>query len=193
MEWFATIPVGLLCVVVFLLRVCDVTLGTLRTVAIVKGRISSAVVLGFFELIIWVAAISQVITRLGESWWVALAYAGGFATGNGVGVMVERRLALGTAVTRILSVEHGAEIAGALRRLGHEAITFVGDGGDGPVTMIYAIAPRRSTRLMLEAAGVIDPDLVYVSEPAHESNSGLRLRLRPTGYPTGWRAVLKKK
>ena len=193
MDWFATIPLWLLCPVIFLFRVCDVTLGTLRTVAIIKGMIRSAVVLGFFELIIWVTAISQVIARLHESWWVMLSYAAGFAAGNGVGVLLERRLALGTAVTRILSAEHGAEIAGALRRLGHEAISFVGTGGDGPVTMVYAIAPRRSTRRMLEAAGAIDPELVYVSEPAHESNSGLGLRLRPTGYPTGWRSVLKKK
>lgn len=193
MEWFGTLPVWLLCLVIFWLRVCDVTLGTLRTVAIVKGMIRSAVVLGFFELIIWVAAISQVITRLNESWWVMLSYAAGFAAGNGVGVLVERRLALGTAVTRILSAAHGDAIAEALRRLGHQAISFAGSGADGPVTMVYAIALRRSTREMLDAARAIDPDLVYVSEPAHESNSGLRLRLRPTGYPTGWRAVFKKK
>ena len=193
MEWFGTLPVWLLCVVIFWLRVCDVTLGTVRTVAIVKGMIRSAVVLGFFELIIWVAAISQVITRLQESWWVMLSYAAGFAAGNGFGVLVERRLALGTAVTRILSAEHGKAIADALRQLGHQAISFAGSSAEGPVTMIYAVAPRRDMREMLATARSIDPDLVYVSEPAHESNSGLRLRLRPTNYPTGWRAIFKKK
>jgi uncharacterized protein YebE (UPF0316 family) len=67
MEWAATIPAWALSLMVFVLRVCDVTLGTVRTVAIVKGYLSMAVVLGFFELMVWVLAIRQVISRRDES------------------------------------------------------------------------------------------------------------------------------
>jgi len=193
MEWVATIPVWLLCMLVFVLRVADVSLGTLRTVAIVKGHVTPAVVLGFFEVLIWVVAISQVITRLHESWWVALTYAGGFAVGNGVGLMLERRLARGSAVVRILSQNHGNAIAEVLERDGHAVTTFAGEGGDGPVTLVYAMTPRRSTKDMIAAARSIDPELLYVAEPAHETNGGVQLRLRPIPQPTGWRAVLKKK
>ena len=42
MEWVASIPVWLLCIVIFFLRICDVTLGTVRTVSIVKGYLTLA-------------------------------------------------------------------------------------------------------------------------------------------------------
>ena len=67
MEWVASIPVWLLCAVIFVLRICDVTLGTVRTVAIVKGRVTVAAFLGFFEVLIWILAVSQVISRINES------------------------------------------------------------------------------------------------------------------------------
>jgi uncharacterized protein YebE (UPF0316 family) len=193
MDQLAAIPMWLLCVLIFALRVCDVTLGTMRTLSIVKGHIAISVVLGFFEVMIWIVAVSQVIVRLHESWWLALAWAGGFATGSAVGIMVERELALGTSVVRILSAEHGDEIAETLRSQGHPASTFAGEGPHGPVSLVYAMAPRRHARDMLRSARSIDPDLLYVSEPAHESNGGIQLRLRPVPHATGWRAVFKKK
>jgi uncharacterized protein YebE (UPF0316 family) len=193
MDLLSTIPMWLLCLLVFTFRVCDVTLGTMRTLSIVKGHIATSVVLGFFEVMIWIVAVSQVIVRLHESWWLALAWAGGFATGNAVGIMVERKLALGTSVVRILSADHGDEIAETLRSLGHPASTFAGEGSHGPVSLVYAMAPRRLAKEMLRSARSIDPDLLYVSEPAHESNGGVQLRLRPVPHATGWRAVFKKK
>jgi len=193
MEWAAATPIWLVCLLIFFLRVCDVSLGTVRTVAIVKGHITSAVILGFFELIIWITAISQVIVRLHESWLLAFAYAGGFAAGNAVGITVERKLALGTSVVRVLSAACGGEIAKTLRDLGHQVTSFVGEGAEGPVTLVYAMAPRRHVRRMIETARSIDSDLVYVIEPAHESSVGVQLRLRPVSHPTGWRAVFKKK
>ena len=193
MEWIASIPVWLLCLLIFVLRICDVTLGTIRTVSIVKGHVSTSVVLGFFEVMIWIVAVSQVIVRLQESWLLPLCYAGGFAVGNAVGILVERRLALGVSVVRMLSAERGDEIAAALRASGQSVATFEGEGPAGPVTLVYAVAPRRQIRRMVRIAQAIDADLLYVSEPAHESNTGVRLRLRPVPSPTGWRSVLKKK
>jgi uncharacterized protein YebE (UPF0316 family) len=193
MEWIASIPVWLLCILIFVLRVCDVTLGTVRTVSIVKGYLTLAVVLGFFEVMIWILAVSQVISRINESIFLAFAFAGGFAAGNAVGILVERRLAMGTSVVRILSGTHGAEIAEAIRSDGQDVTVFKGEGGEGPVTLVYAVAPRRQARRMLENARSIDPALLYVSEPAHESFRGVGPRLRPIPHATGWRAVFKKK
>jgi uncharacterized protein YebE (UPF0316 family) len=193
MEWIASIPVWLLCILIFGLRICDVTLGTVRTVSIVKGYLGIAVALGFFEVMIWILAVSQVIIRIHESIFLALAFAGGFATGNAVGILVERRLAMGTSVVRILSTAHGGEIAEAIRQDGHDVTIFEGGGADGPVSLIYAVAPRRQAPQMLERARAIDPELLYVSEPAHESFRGTGPRLRPVPHATGWRAVFKKK
>ena len=87
----------------------------------------------------------------------------------------------------------GKPIAEAIRREGLDVSVFDGDSGDGPITLVYAVAPRRRTQRMLQTARSIDPDLLYVSEPAHESFSGIATRLRPVPHATGWRAVFKKK
>jgi uncharacterized protein YebE (UPF0316 family) len=193
MEWVASIPIWLLCIVIFFLRICDVTLGTVRTVSIVKGYLPLAALLGFFEVLIWILAVSQVIWRINESIFLALAFAGGFAMGNAIGILVERRLAMGTAVVRIISDTHGFEIAKAIREDGHDVAVFNGEGADGTVSLVYAVAPRRHTPQMLRRARSIDPSLLYVSEPAHESFQGTSVRLRPVPHATGWRAVFKKK
>ncbi|MCW8983890.1 MAG: DUF2179 domain-containing protein, partial [Thermoanaerobaculales bacterium] len=70
---------------------------------------------------------------------------------------------------------------------------FNGEGAEGPVTLVYAVAPRRQAPKMLQLARSIDPGLFYVSEPAHESSRGDTPRLRPVPHATGWRAVFKKK
>jgi uncharacterized protein YebE (UPF0316 family) len=193
MDWITSIPVWFLCLLIFALRVCDVTLGTVRTVAIVKGYLSLAVALGFIEVMIWILAVSQVIARIDESIFLALSFAGGFAAGNAVGILVERRLAMGSSIIRIISAAHGSEIARALRADGHEITIIPGEGAEGPVSLVYAVAPRRQTKDLLHRARSIDSELMFVTEPAHESSRGGAARLRPVPHATGWRAVFKKK
>ncbi len=193
MEFIATVPIWLLVLLTFVLRITDVTLGTVRTVSIVKGYIGLSMVLGFFEVGIWVVVISQVIVRINESWLLAVAYAGGFAAGNGVGILIERRLALGSVVMRFFSSDHGESIAAALRADGRAVTTFNGEGAGGPVTLVYVASPRRHQRRLLATAQAIDPELFWVTEPAHETSRWPSLRLRPVPHATGWRAVFKKK
>jgi uncharacterized protein YebE (UPF0316 family) len=193
MELIAGIPIWMLFILVFLLRISDVTLGTIRTVTIVKGYIGLSMVLGFCEVSIWIIVISQVISRIGESWLLIFAFAGGFAAGNGIGILIERKLALGLAVVRMVSQGNGTTIADALRAQDLTVTTFAGEGSDGQVTLVYLAGPRRAIQPALRTARSIDPDLFYVIEPAHESNHGVRTRIRPVPHATGWRAVFKKK
>ena len=88
-------PIWLLALMIFFLRVIDVTMGTFRTLSVVQGHVKLSVVLGFLEVFIWIFAISQVITRIGEHPLLAFAFAGGFAAGNAVGITLERRIGLG--------------------------------------------------------------------------------------------------
>jgi len=192
-EAIASIPIWILALLIFCLRVADVTLGTIRTLSIVRGYIGLSMVLGFVEVSLWVIAISQVLARINESWILVIAYAGGFAAGNGVGILIERKIALGTAVVRIISEQSGPEIAKALRADGRTVTTFAGEGGHGPVTLVYVASPRKAIRSILKRASEIDPDLFFVTEGAHETSRGPAPRLRPVPHATGWRAVFKKK
>jgi uncharacterized protein YebE (UPF0316 family) len=176
---------GLLIVV---LRVVDVSLGTMRTIFVVHGRIRLSVVLGFFEVLVWITAVSQVITLIREVPWLMLAYSLGFALGNAVGIALEKRLAIGHSVLRMISDGRGMEIAMRLRAMGQRVTTFEGRGREGRRILIYALCPRRDARGILETAREIDPDVFYYIERASEVRDS-----QPFPHATGWRAVFKKK
>ena len=188
MASIATIPIWLLAILIFALRVCDVSFGTLRTIFVVEGMTKLAVVLGFFEVFIWIVAVSQVISRIDESLLLALAYAGGFATGNAVGITLEKRFAFGSIVLRIVT-RAGPKVAEALRATGQVLTTFDGAGRDGPVTLIYATLLRRKLPCVLRVAQDADPNLFFVVERTNHWGHAYRAIPRPTG----WRAILKGK
>ena len=170
MEYVQSIPVWLMAAIIFSLRIVDVSMGTVRTIAIVDGRVKLSVVLGFFEVLVWIIAVSQVITRVKDSPVLVLAYAAGFATGNAIGILIERRLALGTSVVRLISAERGTEIAESLRREGQILTTFEGQGREGTVTLIYVTCPRKAVNDILHGARRIDPHLFYEVGRANQSS-----------------------
>lgn len=163
-----SIPV--LALAIALLRVVDVTFGTLRTIAVVNSRAVLSVVFGFLEVLVWLLAASQVLGRVDDSPVLMLAFAGGYAAGNAVGILVERRLALGHCMVRIISPERGAEVALALRAMGQRVTTIEGEGRDGPRTLVYAVCARRDLGDLMRRAQEIDPALFYVVEPVSQSS-----------------------
>ena len=188
-ELISSIPIWSLGIVIFFFRVFDVTLGTIRTIAIVEGRLKISMILGFFELLIWVTAISQVLTRIHESFYLAIFYAGGFSVGNAVGMLIEKKLAMGTVVLRIISIKQGQKISQILRDKGQALTTFIGEGLSGPVTLIFIMCLRKKVNGILSEALAVDPKLTYSVEKANAW--GPSCKIIPN--LTGWRAVLKKK
>src|SRR5262245_61594352 len=84
---------------IFLAEMCVVTLGTLRIIFVSRGQKFLAPCLGFFEIIIWLFAISQVMQHL-QNVWCFLAFAAGFTIGNYFGILIEKALAMGLAQVR---------------------------------------------------------------------------------------------
>lgn len=181
MQFLDSIPFWALALAVFLSRLTDVTFGTMRMIAVVHGRVKTAVVLGFFEILIWITAVSSVIVKLTEYPLLVLAYAGGFAAGNAVGIALERRLAMGSCVITIVS-QQGADVARALREVGQRVTVLDGEGRDGPRQVVYATARRRQMKALIQAARGIDPAMFYVvqlcSETSHVGGPTFQGRLR---------------
>jgi len=189
-EALAGLHPAVLAAAIFLLRIVDVSMGTLRTITVVQGRTKISVVLGFLEVLIWITAVSQVIASVKDNPVVILGWAGGFATGNAVGIWLEKRLAMGSVVVSMISSANAEHIASSLRGMGRRLTTFPGQGRDGPVTMIYAIVPRRDLPAVLQTAKGMDPDVFWVVETLREWSTNMPHALP---HPTGWRAVFKKK
>ncbi|MFZ0134763.1 MAG: DUF5698 domain-containing protein [Desulfobacterales bacterium] len=177
-------------VIIFLARICDVSIGTVRTIVTVQGRTTIAFFLAIFEITIWVTVASTVINQITNKPLLVMFYAFGFATGNVVGIMVERKLAFGTTILRIITPDAGPAIATHLRENGQPVTVFHGEGMHGPVNELYIACRRRDLKWILPAAKCIDPKLFYVIEQARDVSKILRPVCSPIG---GWRAVNNRK
>jgi uncharacterized protein YebE (UPF0316 family) len=177
-------------ILVFLIRIVDVSLGTIRTISTVQGRTRTAFLLGFVEVSMWLAVIAAIVNRVAEKPVLGIFYALGFSTGNVVGILIERRLAFGHTVLRVFTTREGARLADEMRKAGHPATCFEGSGASGPVTEVVLVSRRKDLPQVLEIVGEVVPDAFYVTEPV----GSIRTTRRPTMQPpTGWRAVLKRK
>ncbi len=189
MAFLDSIPFWALGALIFVLRVVDVSLGTLRTIFVIEGRARVAVVLGFFEVLVWVTAIAHVVGRFEEQPLLAPFYAGGFSAGVGTGLLIERELALKLFVVRFISRLSSGEMAQALAGAGHVLATFAGEAGGAARNLIYVSAKGKRVRTVLDRARRADPDLFYLVESARAWSENVH----PPPHPTGWRAVFKKK
>lgn len=151
--------------VIFGLRIVDVSMSTIRILLAVRGYKVIVPILGFFEVLVWMFAVGNAIRFL-DSGWHLLGYAGGFATGNVVGMLIEERLAIGFATIRIVSTHAGVEMADALRNIGFGVTEFGGQGRDGRVEVVYTVCMRRDiARVIDEVERWDDHAFITVEEP----------------------------
>lgn len=142
MEFIFTSEALVGALLIFMLRVGDMTLDTVRVLFVVRGKKKLAWVLGFFQAIIFVVAISQVLTNLTNILNV-LGYASGFATGNVIGMLIEERLAIGHIHLTIVSPAHGTALAEKLRAQGFAVTEISGRGLNGMVALLHVDVMRR--------------------------------------------------
>jgi len=190
MEPYFSIPILLTGILIFLARIMDVSLGTLRTISIVQGRTWAAFWLGFVEIIIWLWVVSAVIPHVREIPVLAIFYAFGFAFGNMVGIRLEKLLAFGHIIIRVISKKHFAKMADTIREAGFAVTTFQGEGLSGPVIELYIVCRRRDFMGIIRMVHSIEPDAFYFTEQVGSVSKLYRPTLTPV---TGWRAILKKK
>ncbi len=178
----------LLAAFIILARIIDVSLGTIRTIMVVRGQRRAAAALGFFEVIAWVLGVSGVLSNI--TLVGVLAYATGFAAGNATGIFIERKLAIGQQLVFMLSRHQSSAVAFALRLAGYRVTEVPATGRDGPVGFCFAVVSRRKVPDVLRLARQADNEVLVFFETV-ESAKG---PLTPMSFqPTGWRAILKKK
>ncbi len=127
---------------IFVLRLADMTLDTLRVLFMMRGRKLTAGAIGFAQATIFVIAISTVLSQLGN-WLNIVGYAGGFAAGVVAGMIIEERMALGFGQMRIISSAKGQAVANALRAGGYAVTEMSGRGKDGMVNVLLITVRRK--------------------------------------------------
>jgi uncharacterized protein YebE (UPF0316 family) len=152
----------LLALVIFLARVFDVSLGTLRHAMIIRGKRFVTFVIAFLESLIWVFAVSKVLNDLSDP-LTAFAFALGFATGTFVGMTLENLLKIGDQVVKVFSTQ-GREVAKNLRDAGFRVTEFQGQGRDGQVILLFVQVKRRDAKKVLKQSRAIDKNCYLVVE-----------------------------
>jgi uncharacterized protein YebE (UPF0316 family) len=171
MDYLSDPHAWLFALLIFVLRVGDMTLDTIRVLFVVRGKRLIVWVLGFFQSLIFVIAISSVLTEL-DNILNVVGYATGFATGNLVGMIIEQKLAIGHVLVTIISSNRGAFITERLRAGGYAVTEIAGRGKNGTVFELHASVLRKDVdnveTIVLEA----DPQAFVTAEDVRPVRRG---------------------
>ncbi|MCA6364492.1 MAG: DUF2179 domain-containing protein [Bacteroidetes bacterium] len=157
---------------IFIARLGDVTLATLRNIFISKGFRRIVPFVGFFEVLIWLIAMKQVMSKA-DNLASYLAWAFGFACGTYVGMRIEERLALGTQVIRIITNQLSQELIEALREANHGITVVDAEGAKGPVKMIFTVVKRTSVPDVIAILEKHQPNAFFSVEDVRNAQHGV--------------------
>lgn len=176
---------------IFFARIVDVSIGTIRVILLSRGNRYVAPLLGFFEVIVWLTAISKVMQNL-TNIVCYIAYGAGFAAGNYIGMLLESKLALGFQMVRIISTSPLQLIPTELRNEGYGVTTVEGRGASGPVHILFSVISRKKVNEFIKLVLSIEPNAFISIEDVRSSYAGY-LQSTTRGDAFWLRKIFKKK
>ena len=162
----------LLPIIIFFGRIFDVTLGTLRIIFVSKGEKFKAPIVGFFEVFIWVVIISQILTRANDM-VSYVSYAAGYAAGNYVGIIIEKRIAFGIILCRVYTNKSGTKLLKLMSLNGFGATMTHGTGSVNEVDIVETILDRKHLKKVSKIVLEFDKDSFYVIEDIRTRSRGV--------------------
>ncbi|HOJ04990.1 MAG TPA: DUF2179 domain-containing protein [Bacteroidota bacterium] len=166
---------------IFLARVVDVSLETVRIILIARGMKILASILGFFEILVWLIVLGEIMSSLNDP-VNYIAYAGGFAVGNYVGIWIENKLAMGLSIIRIITQSDMMGIVIAIQSMGYGVTYVEAHGENGPGVIIFAVVRRKDLPQVTDVVKSIDPTSFYTIEDVRFASEATfptqRLRMR---------------
>lgn len=160
-------------ILIFIARITDVTIGTLRIVFVSKGFKILAPIFGFFEVLIWLLAMGKIMQNL-DNWLYYIAYASGFAAGNYVGLIIEERLALGYINLRIITKRDGSKLIKRLAEEGYGVTQIEATGSKGKVHVIYCTIKRKEVKDVVPVIFRYNPNAFYTIEDVKFSSKPIQ-------------------
>ena len=168
-EIFSLIILPLL---ILISRVLDVTLGTLRIMFVSRGNRLLAPILGFFEILIWLIAVRQIMTNL-ENIICYIAYAGGFSIGTFLGIVIEQHLAYGKVIMRIITRVDSNKLVKQLRARAFGVTVIDAEGSNGRVQVLYSIIERGHLDKITKIINKYNPNAFYTLEDVRFVKEGI--------------------
>lgn len=165
-----TIPSYWIPIIIFVARICDVSLGTLRIIFVSRSMKFKAAMLGFIEVLIWIFVVAQLIQHL-NNWMNYVAYAAGFSVGTYLGITLENKLKVGTVLIRVITRQHTGELIKRLKDAGVMLTSVDAEGGEGSVKIIFTVVKRRRWKEIVRIIEQFDSDAFYSIEDVKYTSS----------------------
>lgn len=157
---------------IFAARVADVSLGTLRFIFISRGVTALAPLIGFFEVIIWLLAMGEIMKNLYNP-ISYLAYGGGFAFGTFVGMWLEEYMSLGVVLVRVITKRDATELIGYLRSRNYGITITDAQGSQGQVKVVFTIVKRQNLKEVISLIQEVTPQAFYTVEDVRNVSAGI--------------------
>lgn len=182
----------LLPLLIFLARITDVSINTIRIIYVLGGRRTTATLLGFFESFVWLMAIRQIFEHL-DNWLCYVAYPGGFAMGILVGMMIEERIAYGKVIVRIITRKDVSELIAFLNKNQFRYTKVNAEGPDGHESLVFTVLQRESLEDLLSQMKAILPTAFYTVEKVNRAGDGGTVVQESTRWSIGgWLKGVRK-
>ncbi|MFD2531511.1 DUF2179 domain-containing protein [Gracilimonas halophila] len=162
-------PAYILPLLIFFARIADVSLGTLRITMVSRGYKWESAILGFFEVLIWVIVVAQLLTNL-DHWVNYIAYAAGFSAGTFIGLYIEDKMKVGTVLVRIITLQKSHDIIEALKEAGVAVTSMDAKGGFNDVKVIFTVLKRKKLNKVFDIVKEIDSEAFFSTEDVKYSN-----------------------
>lgn len=165
-----------LCFKIFFARIIDVTLGTIRTVLVVRGRRFTPAFIAFFEVLIWFLIAREALTTEVTSILIPICYAGGYATGTYIGGFISNNLVEGLIGVNVTTKTNGSKkMVEEIRKAGFgvSAIDLKNPQDDEDKTMLIVQLNKSKLKTLTAIIRKNDPDAFVVINETKYTQNGL--------------------
>lgn len=159
-----TTSVLILCLKVFFVRILDVSLATIRTIVMIKGKKAVAAMIGFIEIFVWFVIVREALNTPETSLWIAVFYAGGFATGTYIGSILSDKLVKGNLAVQVITSNKDDKVIDELRNMGYGISVIDVKGRDIKVEkyMLFIEIDKRNLKHLKTNIKRLDPGAFIV-------------------------------
>jgi uncharacterized protein YebE (UPF0316 family) len=167
---------------IILARIVDVSIGTLKIILMSRGNKTLAPILGFFEVLVWLLAVTRIFENL-DNWVCFFAYPLGFALGSYLGIRLEERLAIGVELIRIITRRDASALTTTLRENGYGVTYIPAEGSTGKVGILYTIINRKNLGQVIQIIKQHNPNAFYTIEDIRFVSQRLQSRFVKNPLP----------
>ena len=161
----------LLPLLIFCFRIIDQSIGTVRLIFSAKGLKNLAPLFAFFESFIWLLAIGQIMKDVSNI-LMYVAFAGGYATGNYFGILLEEKLSVGNVIIRVVPKHDTGPLISYLRNLGYGVTVVPVEGSLGPTKMLFLTIRRKEAKKVISIINEFNPNAFYTMDEVKTVRGG---------------------